>query len=60
MQTKTRLESEIIAKTMLLEDILYILKKLDDENTYRIHAASPVMAESIEHLIESIKRAIQK
>lgn len=39
----------------LLEDILYIFKKLEDENTYRIHETSQEMSKSISNLILSIQ-----
>jgi hypothetical protein len=43
----------------LLEDILYVLEKLEDENTYRIHEVSQEMSKSIGNLILSIQRNLK-
>ena len=44
----------------ILEDSLYIFKKLEDENTYRIHETSPEMAASINNLIAAITRNLNE
>ena len=42
----------------LLEDCASIIYKLGDENTYRIHETSPVMAESLDNLEQAIRRIV--
>ena len=44
----------------LLADVLEVLEKLGDENTYRINEASELMATSISNLSEAIKANLSK